>query len=280
MDQKIDIAPHEPRGSLQDWTDWIAAADIPVLRPSARALAEAVPRAEAIAPRELASIVLRDPLLAARLYVHVARIREGRASADITAIERMVVMLGVPPFLAAMEDIPTVEQLLGHVPQALRGLLGVVRRAMHGAEIALGMATWRNDLGYEEIREAAMLHELAEMLAWCFAPTQMQEIARRQAEQPTLRSATAQRAVLGFALIELQLSLAERWRLPRLLISMMDDQHAKKTRERNVIVAVNIARHAAHGWDDPALPDDWKDAAELLSTTPQQVMHMVRGETA
>jgi HD-like signal output (HDOD) protein len=272
-----DTNPQGPQGrTLQHWTDWLAGAEIPVLRPSARALQSAAERADSVSPRELAGIVLLDPLLTARLYVHVAQFREGRAAADITAVERMIVLLGVPPFLAAMGDPPVVEQRLAGEPAALRGLLAVIRRAMHAAEIGMSLAAWRNDLGYEEIREAAMLHDLAEMLAWCFAPQPMAEIARRQAGTPGLRSATLQDAVLGFRLLDLQLALAERWHLPRLLISMMDDAHAVQPRERSVTCAVNIARHASHGWDDAALPDDWRDAAELLNTSPEKVEAMVR----
>lgn len=265
-----------PGSSLAHWTDWLADADIPVLRPSAQALALAADREDDISPRELAEIVLRDPLLTARLYVHVARFRSGRAAADITAVERMIVMLGVPPFLNAMRSPPTIEERLASHGAALSGLVGVIRRARHAADIAVSLAVWRNDLGYEEIREAAMLHDLAEMLAWCFAPQPMMQIAQRQAANPALRSATLQDAILGFRLADLQMALAERWHLPGLLVSMMDDAHAAQPRERCVSCAVSVARHAAHGWDDAALPDDYQAIADLLQITPERAHELVR----
>ena len=35
-------------------------------------------------------------------------------------------------------------------------------------------------------------------------------------------------------------------------------------RAKNVSLAVNLARHSANGWDDAALPDDYRDVAEFL----------------
>jgi len=38
---------------------------------------------------------------------------------------------------------------------------------------------------------------------------------------------------------------------------------------RNVVLAVRLARHSAHGWDNPALPDDMDDIAQLLNASPR-----------
>ena len=55
----------------------------------------------------------------------------------------------------------------------------------------------------------------------------------------------------------------------------MDDAHAGHPRVRNVMLAVNIARHSMSGWDNAALPDDFRDAAEFLSTTPEHVLELI-----
>ncbi|HEX5127048.1 MAG TPA: histidine kinase, partial [Rhodocyclaceae bacterium] len=39
---------------------------------------------------------------------------------------------------------------------------------------------------------------------------------------------------------------------------------AQHPRVRNVVLASDLARHAANGWQDPALPDDYKAIADLL----------------
>jgi hypothetical protein len=49
---------------------------------------------------------------------------------------------------------------------------------------------------------------------WCINPGQMLEIQKRQAADPTLRSAKVQKQVLGFTGMELQRQLTIEWKLP------------------------------------------------------------------
>jgi HD-like signal output (HDOD) protein len=116
----------------------------------------------------------------------------------------------------------------------------------------------------EEITVAALLHDVAEILLWCFAPDLALRIRELQAHKPGLRSQVAQRAILGISLHDLQLALARAWSLPPLLVTLMDDKYATNMRVRTVACAVNLARHSANGWDDPALPDDFSAIEELL----------------
>jgi hypothetical protein len=91
-----------------------------------------------------------------------------------------------------------------------------------------------------------------------------------------MRSASAQRAVLGFTLSELQLALAREWHLPALLLDLMDDRQAGKPRVQIVKLSVSVARHAANGWYDAALPDDYAGLRKLTSLPPDQVKRWVR----
>jgi HD-like signal output (HDOD) protein len=102
------------------------------------------------------------------------------------------------------------------------------------------------------------------LLLWCHAPELALEIARRQRSDPTLRSAAAQRDVLGIELADLQQALMKAWRLPELLIRLGDDHHAANTQVQGVRLAVRVARHSAAGWDNAALPDDVAEIGALL----------------
>ena len=153
----------------------------------------------------------------------------------------------------------------------------MIHRARHAAAIAGVIAAWRNDTGFEEIMVAALLHDLAEMLVWISAPRQACLMQRRLDADSRLRSVAAQQQVLGFHLHDLQLDLVRRWRLPELLVSMMDDAHAEQPRVRNVVLAVNIARHSIHDWDNAALPDDYREVAALLSISAAQAREMIEG---
>ncbi len=264
------------RADLETWVEALARANLPVLRSTSRELNNiASEDDDTLNPRDVAAIVLRDPLTTARLYLHAQNTHAARQLTEITTVDRMIVMLGLSPVLRAFSGLPTIEDRLRHNIAALSGLIRVVQRAHRASRFAGIFAARRNDVGFEEIMVSAMLHDLAEMLVWIFAPTLAQQMRARLDADSTLRSAVAQEDVLGVRLQDLQLELARRWHLPALLTTLMDDAHADQPRVRNVTIAVNIARHSMSGWDNAALPDDYHAAAELLSTTPTHVLEMI-----
>ena len=179
------------------------------------------------------------------------------------------------PFYEQIPARPIVEDLLRGNIEALTGFLRVVRRSRRAAAFATEWAAQRVDLHYEDIRIAALLHDLAELLMWCFAPDRMLDVRRRQLQDSTLRSRAAQEAVFGVALADLQAGLARMWVLPELLLKLMDDACSNEPRVRNVMLAVDLARHSADGWADAALPDDYARIADLLRVRPDEVKAMV-----
>jgi hypothetical protein len=41
------------------------------------------------------------------------------------------------------------------------------------------------------------------------------------------------------------------------------------------LLAVNLARHSANGWDDAALPDDYRDIGDLLHISAENAQELV-----
>ena len=95
-------------------------------------------------------------------------------------------------------------------------MLRLIRRAHRAAHFAADWATHLADLHAEEVRIAALLHDLSEMLMWCFAPDKMNIIYNKQQADKTLRSQAVQQEVLGFVLHDLQKELVEVFQLPPL----------------------------------------------------------------
>jgi HD-like signal output (HDOD) protein len=248
---------------IESWAALLSDNDPPVLRHTTLAIAAARARAESINVREIAGIVLNDPMMTVRVLRFSAAHRGRRQLQDISTVEHAVMMLGVEPFFHHFAQFDIIEDHLQ--PQALLGLLQVIRRAQRAAHFALEWATWRCDLNSEEVAIAALLHDLAEMLLWCHAPEQALKIQALQKSTPSMRSADAQTAVLGFALNDLHALVCRKWELPELLLILMDDAFCEKPRVKNVKLAVDLARHTAHGWDDPALPDDFSAIATLMN---------------
>ncbi len=266
----------KPLRSLTEWVAYLYRTDIPVLRRTVSALDELRESGgEDLNVRQISDIVYRDPLMTLKVLAYMSTHRGARQISDIETVEQAIAMMGVPPFFRRFSNLSTVEDTLRDQQKAHLGLMRVITRAYRAAQFAQDWATRRQDLDYEVIVVAALLHDFAEMLVWCFSPEQALAMREMQQQDPTLRSVTVQQTVIGCALNELELALMKRWRLPELVVKMTDRAHADHPQVRNVQYAVNLARHCANGWNDPALPDDFRDVARLLNTTPDFVRELV-----
>lgn len=261
-----------PFASLDAWVAYLGEVRVPVLRHTAKQIAEFAADEDSVGERALAATVLHDPLLSVQVLAYIEAHRRRSQNADITTVEHAILMLGIGPFFRAFSELPVVEDQLRPFPDALLGLLRVVGRARSSAQHAREWAIARHDLDVEEITVAALLHDIAEILLWCFAPELSLRIRALQRAQKGLRSESAQRAVLGITILDLQLALARAWHLPSLLQDLMDDRHAENPRVKNVALAVRLARHKANGWGDPALPDDYREIAALLRIPVEDTM--------
>lgn len=264
-----------PGASLDQWIGMLSQAPIPVLRDSALALKSLKAREDEVTARDLSNAILRDPMLTLIVLRFLQVHRPSRRIVDITTIEHGVMMLGIGPFFREFSDLPVVEDLLDGDPSARRGLQAVIARARHAAMHASRWAELRSDVETDEVAIAALLHDFAEMLLWLFAPQAAMRLAERLRGDPGLRSVAAQQEVLGFSLEQLHQSLCHGWQLPELLLSLMDQQQAYRPRVRNVLLAVDLARHAAHGWWDAALPDDYDAIKAFLKLPEPAVMDEV-----
>jgi HD-like signal output (HDOD) protein len=257
------------------WAERLSAVEIPVLRQTARELARLRERPDDLDARSVAFVLQHDPLMTAKLFRYFERNRSKRHSTDVVQIEQVLLMLGIHRFLDAVPPQPFVDDLLRTRIPALTEVLRVSKRSHRASLFAAEWAARRLDLHYEEVRIAALLHQLAELLLWCFAPERMSRIAALQQQDRSLRSRAAQQAVLGFAVAELQKVIARQWGLPPLLLSLMDDDGSESERARNVILAVDLARHSANGWDDPALPNDYQAVADFLRIGVAEAMALI-----
>ena len=258
--------------SLDAYVASFSAEPLPVLRRTVRELATLKENEERIGGKQITAVVLGDPLMTMRLLSHIAHNRGARQNHDITTIDRAIMMIGVTPFFRIFDNMPTLEDQLADSPQALVGVLRVIARARRAAHYARDWAIIRHDLDLEEITVAALLHDAADILCWAFAPTLTARVYAMQRADRSLRSAAAQREVFGFPANDIQLAIAEAWRLPPLLITLMNPAHDANPRVRTIALATALARHNARGWDNPAIPDDLDAIGRLLHINRDQLI--------
>ena len=265
----------QPLRDLAAWTNHFRSADVPVLAQTAEALEALRANEDGVDANGIGETIANDPLMTLKVLAYVSVHRSSRVVTDPETVTAALVMMGISPFFRAFGLQRTVQERLAGEPQALEGLIETLKRAHRGANFALGFAVHRMDHDAAVIHAAALLHDFAEMLLWCFAPALALRIRDAQRADPTLRSGTAQRAVLNLELADLQQSLMNAWRLPELLIRINDDRHAQSPNVRSVTLAVRLARHTAAGWDNPAIPDDVSDIATLLNLSEAAALQLV-----
>lgn len=253
-----------PLQDLEAWLLYFSGADLPVLRHTVRQLDEMREQIDRVNGRDISRVVLHDPLMTVKVLAYIQPFIGKTLRTDITTIGSAIMMLGVEPFFEKFRELPTIEQALKDEPHALLGTLQLIHRVQRAAHYAHQWALHRQDLNVEEVTIAALLHDLAEILLWCFAPKLAMDIRSQQQADRTLRSAVVQEKTLGIRLLDLQIALCHAWHLPQLLSNLIDEEHAEHPRVRNVMLAVDLARHSANGWDDAALPDDFVAICRLL----------------
>ncbi|GAB1393127.1 hypothetical protein MASR1M60_12900 [Rhodocyclaceae bacterium] len=253
-----------PLPDLDAWVSYFGQAEIPVLRHTVTQLNALREDAERTNARRISSVILHDPMMTLRVLGYIEVKRSKSRQTDITTIERALMMIGMGPFFNDFNELPIVEEQLKPYPRALLGLLRVVNRTRRAVGWARDWALCRHDLDVDEVTVATLLYDFPEILMWCFAPQLALQIVERQKTDRSLRSVVIQEEIYNVPLYQIKAALADAWRLPQLLKSLMDPEHAEHPRVRNVKLAVDLARHSANGWDDAALPDDYKAISELL----------------
>ncbi len=263
---------------LEHWVAILTRADLPVLKQTARDLATLRADEKNLNAYSITEVITRDPIMTVKLLRYLQQHKGKAQTTEVVQVEQALLMLGVEPFFNKVAPQPLVEEVLKDHIIALAPMLRVVHRAHRASEYAKEWAVMLRDLHYEDVCVAALLHDIAETLMWCFAPDLLLKIRDLQQQDKAQRSHAIQEQVLGFTLDELQKKLAVNWGLPQLLLMLMDDSSTKEPRVRNVELAINLARHSANGWDDAALPDDYKAIGELLHISATEVMLMVATE--
>ncbi|MFM7461923.1 MAG: HDOD domain-containing protein, partial [Burkholderiales bacterium] len=190
----------KPLESLAAWTRQYSSQPIPVLGRTITAINALAVDQEHVAARDIAAEVRRDPLMTLKTLIWAGRAMRRRnhasLSGEIETVEAAVVMMGISSFFRDFADLESFEARLHDYPEAQVQLLRVIGRAINASNYATDWAAYRYDLDVAVIQEAALLHDLAEMLTWCFAPSLSINMWKLCTAHPSMRSLDIQRTVL------------------------------------------------------------------------------------
>lgn len=246
------------RWGAGQWAAFFETRQLPVMQRSKLMLsAFEEAQGELLAPKELSSIVLQDPLLCLRLLREAERTKTHHLVNETTTALAAIMQLGIDEFRTLLLSSAEIEE--GNT-----GLLEVEARANAAALVAQRWAAGRMDLNPEEVAVASLLADTGELLLWVYQPELPQAAKDELLSGRSRRSSQAQIAACGFDFKQLTMRCAEIWKLPSLLLQLLrgvDTPRANLTR-----ICSNAARHVVEsiGTADLALANDLLEAHRLL----------------
>ncbi len=265
--------------ALNKWVDRLEGAELPALDQNLEILAR-LSLDENVPVERLAAVIERDPALTIRLLRQVSAVDHKHLRTEVTTVTHAVMMLGLSRVRDLHRGVPT----MGTVKEPLvrRHLLESCSHAYHAATQAYDWARLRKDMEPDEIFMVTLLHNVGEMLLWRFAPKKMLQI-ETLTQHEGMEPEEAQYVVLGFGLDQLTMGLAQRWRLPSLLIDSLHPENAQKHRVLGIMLAVQLARKARRGWYRPSVTSVLEQATEYLHRDLDEItrrIHMTAVEAA
>lgn len=261
--------------SLKEWVATLGPRPIPVLRQTVEDLGALRARGEAISGRDVAQVVLRDPLMTLNLLrFSQARLRR-REVTEITTVEHAIMMHGLEAFFRQFRDLPVAEDELAHQPEALRGLRRALSHAWFAGVCARVISGLRNDMEVEEVMISALLHDFTRLLLWCAAPGPSLQLEQMPRLQRAASRATCEELVLGFPEQALHQALVTHWNLPHLLHHHGLPGQVPHPRLDTVRLSVALVRHAEQGWHHSALPEEYQALARLIGLPADQCVRWV-----
>ncbi|MCB6183777.1 HDOD domain-containing protein [Leeia sp. TBRC 13508] len=261
----------EPLPNLKSWVLYFENAEIPVLESTKKTLLALNEVSESLTAKTLSEVVLRDPLMTIQVLRNIQK-NTTQNITPITTVAHAIMMRGVERFFHEHQPQKTVEETLRLHFEAHTHLTKLIQRAHIGSYLALLWGKIRHDIESDELVIAALLYDLAEIILCLTAPRLTIEIQRVLQATPGKRSAEAQKTVLGVTFQEIQVELAKNWKLPELLLILLNEQEDKINSRAHIVALANrVARHILYSPTDPALPDDYKAIAELTGQSLEQV---------
>jgi HD-like signal output (HDOD) protein len=249
---------------LERWLERLRPGQTPIFRHTKDSLLALQDRIDAVSAREVANLVLADPLASLRL-IYLANNRVSRHFGNqVATVEHAIMMQGLGVYVGQVAGYPVLEETaLGRDPDTLASLYRLLRLAQHAAWQARDFAVLHSDIRAEEVEVAALLYYAPEFLFWLDAPETARELARlRRIKEPV----EAETEALGFALEPLRLMLLEAWKIPEVIRDQLSTQYAHRSRNIILKACLDLAHRSRHGWWDEHLLADYQALADIENT--------------
>ena len=248
--------------SLSKWLQRISDKEMPAFRRTATDVMSAAADPE-MGSEALGRVILQDPSLTARVLRIANTVGYNPSGRRIQTISKAILQLGGDAIRNICLGVALVESLLhGRRKERVMVDLG---RSVHAALLARTLAMAQNEAAAEEVFIASLLHRMGNMVFWCFSEDE--GVALDAVLRPGMDESSAEKAVLGFSLLQLSLSLVEDWKLSSLLPEIYRGGRDAVASEC-VLASWRWCRALEGGWTGPKVRSEVEHLAAWLRMDP------------
>ena len=216
-----------------------------------------------IGSEALGKLILQDPVLTAKVLRIANTVGYNPSGRRIQTISKAILQLGVDAIRNISLGLALMESLLhGRRQDRVMADLG---RSIHAALLARALALAQNEQAAEEVFIAGLLHRIGNMVFWCFSEDE--GIALDALLKPELEESVAEKAVLGFSLLQLSHGLVEDWKLSSLLVEIYRGRKGNTSSEC-VLASWRWCRALEAGWAGPTVRHEVERLAAWLAMDP------------
>lgn len=226
---------------------------------------------------ELASIILQDPNLTAKLLKVGNSTFYNPSRLKMNTVSRAIVVLGAEAIRELTLACSFFESILseGNKDRANQEIAQAIHSAVQARELAIAM----KDSSPEEIFVAALLHNIGNIAFWCSNCKQGGQI-NELIEKHQLSVAEAEKQVLGFTLQDLSKKLSKSWQLGGLIEESICQPQTTNLRTQIVLMGSEISTALRSGWESAAMSDCLKKLETLSGERSVSIVDKIKANTA
>ncbi|WP_230874661.1 HDOD domain-containing protein [Methylomonas sp. LL1] len=262
--------------SLDEWAEVLRAEEMPIFSNTAQQIFVALDDKKKGA-MELASIILQDPNLTAKLlrvgnspYYNPSRQR-------ISTVSRAIVILGLQMIRELTLACSFFEAILSSANKERANQ--EIALAIHAATQARALAILLRDESPEEVFVAALLNNIGHVVFWCSSNKQVVKI-HQLISNSGLVAAKAEKNVLGFSLADLGKKLSKSWHLGGLIESAINHPESSDKRIQTVCMGGRICEAIKQGWESEAMAACLKELHRLTGEPIELIKAKIKANTA
>ena len=235
--------------SLEEWADLLRAEEMPIFSNTAHGICAALDDKQKGA-LELASIILQDPNLTAKLLKFSNSPYYNPSRQRISTITRAIVILGVQVIRELTLACSFFESILSPTNKERANI--EIAKALHSAVQARELAISLRDPSPEEIFVATLLHNIGQVAFWCSDNKQTTTLQAKIASDDS-NSIETEKKVLGFYLSDLGKKLCKAWQLTGLISNAINHPDSSDKRIQIVRLGHLICDAVHQGWDSETM---------------------------